>query len=405
MPETATTPPPRTIIHADLDAFFASVEQLDHPELRGKPVLVGGTGNRGVVTAASYEARVFGCKSAQPMAVARRLCPHAIVVKGSFARYRELSAKVFEIFERTTPVIEPLSIDEAFLDVTGSLGLLGDGRSIAQKIRREVLDETGLVVSVGVATSKFVAKVASDLDKPDGLRVVEPGTERDTLARLAVSRMFGIGPAAEKRLRAFGVRTIGDLARLPIEVASARLGSHAETVWQRANGIDSRPVVTDRERKSIGHEQTFGVDLTDRDEIMGVVLEQCAQVARRARRAERTARGVTLKLRAPDFSTITRSHTLDPPTDQTDPIYQTVRALFETWAARSFHPIRLVGVSLAPLLSRDTLSRQGGLFDQQDSAPSRLAGAERAADAIAERFGNDAIGRAASLKAKRPRDP
>lgn len=395
--------PVRTILHADLDAFFASVEQLDNPELRGRPVLVGGTGNRGVVTAASYEARAFGCKSAQPMAVARRLCPHAAVVRGSFGRYRELSSRVFEVFERVTPVIEPLSIDEAFMDATGSVRLLGGGRTIAERIRREVLDETGLVVSVGVATSKYVAKIASDMDKPDGLRVVEPGTEKATLAPLPISRMSGIGPAAERRLATLGVRTIGDLARLPLEVVSARLGSYGGKTWRRANGIDDRPVVTDHERKSIGHEQTFGVDLCERDEMLAVLLEQTRQVARRARKAGRLARGVTIKLRSPDFQTITRSHTLDPATDEADSVYAVVRALFDAWAERSFHPLRLVGVSLSPLSHRSA-GTQPGLFDELDERPGRLARAERAADAIAEKYGLTSIARASSLKHPRRRD-
>lgn len=393
----------RTILHADLDAFFASVEQLDHPEYRDKPLLVGGTGNRGVVTAASYEARVFGCKSAMPMAVARRLCPHAIVVRGRFQRYRELSAQVFEIFERTTPIIEPLSIDEAFLDVTGSIELLGDGAQIARQIREHVNTETGLVVSVGVASSKFVAKLASDLDKPNGLRVVLPGQEAETLAPLPVGRMSGVGPSAQRRLESIGIRTIGQLAALPEQTVIDRLGSSGSTFWRRAQGTDERPVVTDRERKSIGHEQTFGVDLTDRDEIMGVLLEQCVQVARRARKAERRARGLTLKLRAPDFSTITRSTTLASATDASDVIYNAARELFLQWAQSSFHPIRLIGVSLSPLVREGESADQLDLFGRPGNEQHRLADADRAADVIAQRFGAESIRRAASLRPRKPR--
>ncbi|MEO0512260.1 MAG: DNA polymerase IV [Planctomycetota bacterium] len=387
----------RVVLHADLDAFFASVEQLDDASLRGEPVLVGGGGRRGVVAAASYEARVFGCRSAMPTATALRLCPRARVVRPRFDRYSELSRAVFEVFETVTPTIEPLSIDEAFLDITGSVRALGPPRAIAAGLKRRVLEQTGLVVSVGVAPTKFVAKLASDLGKPDGLVVVEPDEVTQTLGPLPISRVFGIGPAAEKRLAALGVRTIGQLAALPEDVVSSRLGSGGLSAWERARGIDARPVVTDRRRKSIGHEQTFGEDLRQPDAMLAVVLEQTRQVARRLRTAERLATGLTLKLRSPDFETVTRSTTLDP-TDDTERLYAAARALFERWRSASFGPLRLIGVSLSPLVERS--NAQLGLFG--DRQERRLSAAERTADEIARRFGTDAIARAASLRPKGP---
>ncbi|MEL7473433.1 MAG: DNA polymerase IV, partial [Planctomycetota bacterium] len=274
----------RTILHVDMDAFFASVAQLDHPDLRGKPVLVGGTGRRGVVAAASYEARVFGCRSAMPSAVARRLCPHAVFVKGDFARYRELSDRVMSILESFTPAVQPISIDEAFLDVTGSERLFGDGETIARSIRARVHSETGLTCSVGVAPNKFLAKLGSDLNKPDGMTLITPQRVHDILDPLPVSKMMGVGPAAERRLERLGVRTIGDLRGVAPEALKATLGSYGPRLHELAHGRDERPVHADREAKTIGHEQTFGQDLTECDDVRAVMLGQCEAVGRRLRR-------------------------------------------------------------------------------------------------------------------------
>src|SRR5688572_20990832 len=257
----------RAILHVDMDAFFASVEQLDDPGLRGKPVLVGGAGPRGVVAAASYEARVYGCRSAQPMAIARRLCPHAIIAKGNFARYREVNRQIMNIFERYTPQIQPLSIDEAFLDVTLSIPLFGPAEEIARKIRADIHRETGVTGSVGVAPNKFLAKLASDMNKPDGLTVLDETSIPKILPTLPIERMWGVGPKTAERLKAIGVNTFGDLATRPEEILRLKVGDELEH-WQRlARGEDERPVTADRDAKSIGHENTFGENLEDPEDV------------------------------------------------------------------------------------------------------------------------------------------
>ncbi|MHC4949176.1 MAG: DNA polymerase IV, partial [Planctomycetota bacterium] len=250
----------RAILHVDMDAFFAAVEQLDRPELRGRPLLVGGDGPRGVVAAASYEARRFGCHSAQPTAVARRLCPGAVVVRPRGRRYREVSDAVFEILRRFTPVVEPLSIDEAFLDVTGSRRLHGPPARIAAAIRAAIRAEQGLTASVGVAPNKFLAKVASDLDKPDGLVVVPADDVEGFLRDLPVERLWGVGPATATRLRSLGVATFGDVRALPVQTLEARLGSWGRRLHALARGEDERPVEVTRGARSISHERTFPRD-------------------------------------------------------------------------------------------------------------------------------------------------
>ena len=385
---------PRSVIHADLDAFFASVEQLENPELRGKPVLVAGAGPRGVVSAASYEARVFGCASAMPTAVALRRCPHAIVVMPT-GKYREYSDRVFDVLESFTPLVQPLSLDEAFLDVTGSIRALGEPRAMAESIRRRVRDEIGLAISVGVASSKFIAKLASDLAKPDGLLVVEAGKERDLLDPLAVTRIFGIGDKAARRLARLGVRTIGDLgAREPDALAGA-LGSFAARAVELARAIDDRPVVPDRVAKSIGHERTFAHDLESQDEVRGVLIGLVESTARRLRRKGRVASGVTLKVRFGDFETITRAESLAQPTDETSELWEAVATLFESWAAASFRPVRLIGVSVSRFADAGSATTQLELF--KTSQHTRSKAIDRAQDRIQDRFGADAIRRATGL--------
>lgn len=377
--------PRRVILHVDMDAFFASIEQRDHPELRGRPVLVGGSGPRGVVAAASYEARAFGCRSAMPTAVARRLCPHAVVVKGRHADYAAVSRAVFAILERATPLVQPISIDEAFCDVTGSLRLLGPPVGIARAVRADIRAETGLTASVGVAPNKFLAKLASDLDKPDGLTIVRPDRIHQTLDPLPIARLWGVGPAAERALHALGIRTIGRLRAVDRPVLRARFGDFGDHLWRLARGIDDRPVHTDREAKSISHERTFGVDLSSLDEVRAVLLGEAEAVARRLRRHGRHAGTVTVKIRFGDFQTITRSTTLPAPTDRTDVIADAARALLDRWAVR-FQPVRLIGVGVEQLTATPG---DAGLFAQDEHAKRRAV--DRAADAIAERFGKGAI--------------
>ena len=383
---------PRAILHVDMDAFFASVEQLDRPELRGKPVLVGGDGLRGVVSAASYEARAFGCRSAMPMAVAKRLCPHAAVVRGSFARYAELSTQIFGILHRFTPLVQPVSVDEAFCDVTATQPHFGPAEVIAAEVRRVVKAETGLTASVGVAANKFLAKLASDLDKPDGLTVIRPEDVDRLLPPLDVGRIWGVGPKTVQRLNDLGVRTVGDLRKMPDAFFDKRFGVLGGRVKRLIHGQDDRPVHNDRGAKSIGQERTFGVDLADPNEVHGVLLGEVERVAERLRRGGLCAATVVVKIRFGDFRTITRRHTLPDPTDATADLWTAAKGLFDGWADRDFRPVRLIGVACGALDRR----RQLPLF--ADPATARQSAVDATLDSIRQKFGPAAIGRAAATR-------
>ncbi len=301
---------PRSVLHVDMDAFYASVEQRDDPELRGKPVLVGGRSRRGVVMAASYEARVFGARSAMPMGEALRRVPHAVVVTPRMDRYAQASDGVFAVFRRYTPLVEPLSLDEAFLDVTASTSLFGDGAAIARAIKDDIRDGLELTASAGVAPCKFVAKVASDLRKPDGLVVVRPGEERAFLAPLPVERMWGVGPKTAPKMRALGYATLGDLARTDEDALRRAFGSWGASMARLARGEDDRHVIPDRLAKSIGAEQTYEEDLVGADAVSASLLEHSARVARRLVRADMSARTVTVKVKYADFTLVSRQLTL-----------------------------------------------------------------------------------------------
>lgn len=385
----------RAVLHVDLDAFFAAVEQRDDPALRGRPVLVGGEGPRGVVATASYEARVYGCRSAQPMAVAKRLCPQAIVVRPRGDAYREASERVFAIFERFAPLVEPLSLDEAFLDVTGSRLAKGDEVSIAREIKRLVREETGLTASIGVAPNKLVAKIASDLEKPDGLVVVEEGELQERLAPLEITRLWGVGPKGAERLAALGVRTFGDMQRLSMETLRGMFGEHGESLWRRCRGMDDRPVVPDHEAKSISHESTFPFDVGDVEVVRAVLMDHTEQVARRLRAKGRRGRTVTVKIRFGEFETVTRSETLSEATNRTDAIWAAGRRLFDAWA-RGFRPVRLIGIGVSQLTEG---GEQLGLFEASEAR--RKAALDATADAINARFGKRMIRRASGVE---PRD-
>lgn len=338
--------PGRTILHLDLDAFYASVEQLDDPSLRGRPVIVGGPSNRGVVCAASYEARRFGVRSAMPTSQARRLCPEGVFLHPRFSRYGELSDRVFGIYRRYTPLCEPLSLDEAFLDVTASRALHGDGPSIAARIKREVRDETGLTASAGVAEVKLAAKIATDLGKPDGLVVVPLGGVAAFLAPLPVGRLWGVGGVTEAALRKIGVSTIGDLARLPESAVSAALGADkAQGLRALARGEDEREVVPDEAAKSVGGEETFEQDLVGEVALARALLLQAGRVGRRLRVAGLRGRVVTLKVKYADFTQVTRRVTLPAPTDDDRLIYRTARDLLARIEAG--RPVRLAGVTVS----------------------------------------------------------
>lgn len=399
MPRTARQPDPwpRAILHVDMDQFFAAIAVLDDPSLKGKPVLVGGGGPRGVLSTASYEARRFGCRSAMPTAVALRLCPEAVLVKVPGARIRELSGQLFDILERVSPLVQPLSCDEAFIDATGSQRLLGTPEAIARSIKEQVRDELGLTASIGVASNKFLAKLASDLEKPDGLTVVPRNSEDDPdalarfLAPLPVGRMWGVGPSTEAKLAKHKLRTFGDLQACSLEQLQRVTGGreHADHLHRLCRGIDDRPVHGPREAKSVGHEQTFREDLKDPAHVRAVMLGQSEDVARRLRRKQQRAKGVTVKIRFGDFQTITRSAALDAPTDLTADLYRAASALFDKWADSQFRPVRLIGVSASPLA--DAAQEQPSLFsDPQREKQKQI---EQALDSIKDRFGNRAAHR------------
>ncbi len=387
----------RAILHVDMDAFYASVEQRDDPALRGRPVLVGGSSARGVVCAASYEARKFGCRSAMPMGEARRLCPAAVVIRPRFEAYKEASDRVFEVFEGCTPLVEPLSLDEAFLDVTGSRRLLGDGETIARLIRARVRGAVNLTCSVGVAHNKFLAKLASDMNKPDGLTRVPSGGEEllGWLGRLPVGRMWGIGPKGEARLHGMGLRTFGDLQARTRAELEGMLGAWGARCYELCRGMDERPVVPDRGAKSIGHEETFERDIGDVEELRSILMHHVEVVSRRLRRGGRRGKGVSLKLRHGDFRTFSRSRTLEAYTDSTDVLWMAADELLRAFAASAdFAPLRLLGMSVENLEGEP-----GSQMELFGAGPApRGAGLDRATDEIARRFGADAIRRARGMK-------
>jgi DNA polymerase-4 len=382
----------RSILHVDMDAFFASIEQLDDPKLRGKPVLVGYDGPRGVVAAASYEARKFDCHSAQPMSIAKRRCPHAVIVPVRFSRYREVSQRMFAIFDEFSPLVEPLSVDEAFLDLTGTDKLLGEAEEVARRLKGRIRSELKLTASIGVAPNKFLAKLASDLNKPDGLVVVRPEDIDPLLLSLPVGKLWGIGPVTAKKLTKVGIHTVGDLRKQSVEWLGTLLGSDAERFLRLAHGKDDRPVVSDREAKSIGQEQTFGLDVAIPEDVRQVLFEQVEQVGRRLRKHALTARSVSLKLRYGDFETITRSMTLEHATDGTSELWLAASGLFDKWCESGFRPIRLIGMSAAQL-SRG--GSQMSLFS--DPIQERLKKVDAVADQITAKFGTKAIRRGGGL--------
>jgi len=390
----------RTILHIDMDAFYASVEQRDDPSLRNKPVLVGGRSRRGVVAAASYEARAFGARSAMPMTQALQRCPDAIVVPPNMAKYAKVSAQVFEIFRRFTPLVEGLSFDEAFLDVTGSLSLFGDGEAVARKIKAAILEETGLTASAGVAPCKFVAKIASDFRKPNGLFVVKPEEVVSFLAPLPIETMWGVGKKTAPKLRDAGFRTLGDLAKADPRRLEELLGSFGPAARALAQGIDPREVVPDRDALSIGAEETFEHDLFDLESLERALLAQASRVAFRLSESGRVARVVVVKIKYADFSLKTRRTTLPAAVADTQSIYAAARDLLRRFS--SFEKgVRLVGVA-AGELSEASATRT--LFPDEKEVRARKL--EEVRKEIAHRFGKDRLTLAALLdKGKGPVPP
>ncbi len=388
----------RWIIHVDMDAFYASVEQRDHPEFRGKPVIVGanpkeGKG-RGVVSAASYEAREFDVHSALPIGQAYQRCPDGIFLPVRMPRYQEISSHIFSIFRRYTDLVEPLSVDEAFLDVTGSLRLFGTPQAIASQIQRDVWEEEHLNASVGVATTKFVAKVASDLQKPQGFVMVPDGTERTFLHDLPIERLWGAGPKTAKLFHGRGYETIGQLAAASCADLSAWLGKQGKHFWQLANGIDTRVVVPEEPAKSIGAETTFDVDTSDITTIKQTLLELTKKVGSRLRTEGVQAKTLTLKFRTAKFETYTRSTTLQDPTDQDSTMYHKALILLERLPCVNAKS-RLLGVAGSKLVKPDE-SPQLSLFPSTRESSTQVT---KALDDIRSRFGDQAI-QPASLLSK-----
>ncbi len=339
----------RTFIHADLDAFYASVEQLDNPELRGKPVVVGGPPeSRGVVTTASYEARKFGVRSAMPMSRALRMCPHAIRISPRFERYGEISGQVMDVFRTITPLVEPMSMDEAYLDVTGLHAPYGGARSLGDYLKRTVKEKTGLTLSIGIATSKSVAKVASDAGKPDGLMVVPPGQEAGFLAPFSTRVLMGVGPKFEKVLAGNGFRTVGDLQRAPPNQLEALFGARGRELWEISHGRDNREIVTEWERKSVSAETTFPRDLPDGPALREELANIAEGVADRLRRSGSRSRTITIKLRYTNFRTITRQESRPEPTDNADEILAAATMLLEKTVEEG-DTFRLLGIHCSKL--------------------------------------------------------
>ena len=383
----------RTILHVDMDAFFASIEQHDNPKLRGKPVVVGGGSKRGVVAAASYEVREFGVRSAMPMREALRRCPDLIRVTPRMSRYKEVSAELFKIFQEFTPLVEGLSLDEAFLDVTASQTLHGTGIDIAKQIKQVINERTGLTASVGVAENKLVAKIASDLDKPDGLAVVTADNCHDQLDPLPVSVIPGIGKQTLTRLHKVRIRTIADLRLAHDRDIEPIFGRYTQRTRERAAGIDNRAVMPSREEKSISAEETFERDLVDRGDMDKELLALSEVTASRLRKANLQAGTIQVKIRQADFQTFTRQKSLQPPINSTDQIYHTARGLLGRWLGRNPNAqIRLLGVggsNLSPAEQRDLFA------DEQASTDNPI---DQAVDDIRDRFGKLALSRARTLE-------
>ena len=390
-----------TVLHVDMDAFFASVEVRRHPELAGKPVLVGGAGNRGVVTSATYEARRYGVHAAMPTARALRLCPTATVLPGDMALYAEVSRAVMALFRSITPLVEPLSLDEAFLDVAGAGRRLGDAAEIGEYIRARVFDEQGITCSVGVAPTKFVAKLASTASKPDGLLVVRPAEVMDFLHPLPVGALWGVGPKTEEQLLRLGLRTVGDLAHVPARTLQRAVGAAAGShLHELAWGRDPRRVVPDEPERSTGAEETFATDVDDPQVIHRELLRLAERTAARLRSAGQVSRTVSIKVRFADFSTITRSRTVPIPTDVARDIYDTARGLYLALGLERAR-IRLVGVRAEGLADADATPRQLLL----DERPAGWREAELAVDRASRRFGAGAVRPATLVEAPEGEPP
>lgn len=381
----------RAILHVDMDAFYASVETLDDPSLAGCPVIVGGTSGRGVVAAANYEVRKFGVHSAMPMGEALRRCPHAVCIRPRMSRYQDVSRRVFEIFHEYTPVVEGLSLDEAFLDVTASLRLLGPAEVMALRIKQDIRRHTGLTASVGLSENKLLAKIASDLNKPDGFCRIGADNLRAVVDPLPIQRLFGVGPKTLARVKAAGIRTFGDLRRASDEAVWRLFGKEGATMRARAAGIDDRPVIAERDEKSISAEETFAQDLRSQTQLLAHVTQLADRTGTRLRAAQLMAGVVTLKVRRSDFGTFTRQQRLEPATHDTATLLAVAKGLLQAWRAE--YPdwsVRLLGVGVSDL----NPATQGDLFAGETVKNARQ---DAAVDQIRERFGAKGIVRGGLL--------
>ena len=381
----------RWVMHVDMDAFYASVEILDNPGLKGLPVIVGGRSARGVVSTCSYEARKFGVHSAMPLFEAKRLCPHGVFVPVRMARYAEMSAKIMAIFRETSPLVEQLSIDEAFLDLTGMEGL-GGAESIAHQVQDRIQNELKLSASVGLAPNKFLAKLASDMKKPHGFVIITPEEAAGLLAPMPVTRIFGIGRSAEEKLKQFGIEKIGQLAAADASILRKVFGINAEQVQRLAQGLDGRPVVNEEEAKSVGRENTFDTDLTDMESCREEVLDLCGQVGWRLRREHLAGHTVTLKVKFADFRTITRSSTGDRPVAWDEDIFILAEQMLRKVNVKP--GVRLLGVSVSSLFRPEDEPVLG--FEDDERAQKR----NLAVDALKSKFGENIIKRGITERRK-----
>jgi DNA polymerase-4 len=380
----------RGIIHVDMDAFYASVEVMDNPDLEGKAVIVGGTPEgRGVVAAASYESRKFGVHSAMSAARAKRLCPHAVFIHPRMSRYAELSRQIRDIFCAYTPLVEPISLDEAFLDVTGSRALFGSPEDIGRAIKRRIREEVGLVASVGIAPNKYLAKLASDLEKPDGFVVIRQEEAQERLAPLPVGRLWGIGKVSQKKLSSMGIETIGDLLRMPMDALEGHFGVHARRLKGLGMGVDDRRVVPNWDARSLSAETTFAKDIGDAEELRDIVDSLADKVARRIRKGGYLAYTIQLKARYADFTTVTRAHTVGEATAQTPVIRDAARLLLEEKLGRNGRALRLLGVGASHIVRIEEAPAL--LFEDDASRKNRTL--DDAMDSLQDRFGTGAIHR------------
>jgi DNA polymerase-4 len=378
------------ILHIDMDAFFASVEQLDHPELKGKALVVGGDSGRGVVAAASYEARQYGIHSAMPMFMAKQRCPHLVIVSPRKGRYKEVSRSVMAILKRYSPLVEQVSIDEAYLDAAGCAHLYGPAEKMAQAIKEHINKQTALTCSIGVAPLKFLAKIASDMHKPDGLTVIRPSEVPGVIARLPVEKVPGVGRNARSQLRRMGLSTMGDVGKIERSVLVNRLGKFGHRLADLARGRDESTVTPHSPAKSISTERTLSADTRNRDLLKRHLLAQSEEVGRQLRRHGYKARTVTLKLKDTHFKLITRSVTLDRPSQSSETLYRTAKALLEVQALEK--AVRLIGVGASSLVA-ETTPQQASLFPDADGKSDGWERVDRAVDRISERFGRSAVHR------------